>query len=243
MIENDNNKKDSDFSLPLVAHDDLSTASVKPDTESHDDSVDNSNEIMNSDGNPQQSYPTVQQSDRADIAKQIDTINTIIQTTSETLTALQNGFESKIKYDASKERIIDSLHKELQSYRDGLHLKILRPIFFDLMGMHDDVTNLLKHNQPLDNESDTTTRLRKNLVSFQETIESVLEKHGVIAYNEPGEKFFPQRQRALRVELTNDPNKDQIICERIRKGFEYDSKILQPETVVLYKYTNANKSS
>ena len=38
--------------------------------------------------------------------------------------ALQRSFESKIKYDASKEKVIDSLHRELQAYREDMHFKI-----------------------------------------------------------------------------------------------------------------------
>ncbi len=36
---------------------------------------------------------------------------------------LREDFDTKVKYDESKERLIDSLHRELQVYREGLHFK------------------------------------------------------------------------------------------------------------------------
>jgi molecular chaperone GrpE len=150
---------------------------------------------------------------------------------------LQQNFDAKIHYDNSKERIIDNLHKELQVYRDGLHAKILRPIFLDLIAMHDDLGSLLRYNSGINQESEEAVfRLWQNLVSFQQSIEGVLEKHGVMVYEEPGDQYVPQRQRALRTEKTSDFSKDTTIFERIRKGFEYDGKVLRPEIVIIYKF-------
>jgi len=160
------------------------------------------------------------------------------------ITGLQQSFNAKIRFDASKERIIDSLHKELQDYRDGLHAKILRPVFLDLIAMHDDLRNLVRFNNNLDQESgEAALRLRQNLVSFQQSIEDVLEKHGVTGYEEPGDLYSAQRQRALRTENTDDAAMDRIVSERIRKGFEYDGKVLRPEIVNIYKFNGTTQKS
>jgi molecular chaperone GrpE len=172
----------------------------------------------------------------ASMAPGISEILDVIQSLAEGLQSLQQSFDSKIKYDVSKERIIDSLHRELQAYREGLHFQIMRPIFFDLISMHDDLSNLLKHNSTSTDDSDAATKLRRSLISFQETIESILENHGVTVITEASDQFVAQRQRAIRTEITNDPAKDCLIYERVRKGFEYEGKVLRPETVVTYKY-------
>lgn len=190
-----------------------------------------------------QSAHAVYQPDSARIGEQLEQILTVLQTIPSSFENLQVGFDSKIKYDAVKERVIDNMHRELQTYRDGMHFKIMRPIFFELMQAHDDLTNVINHSQPIDGECETAKRLRKNLVSFQDALESILENHGVSVFNEPGDKFNAQRQRVLRVENTNDPKKDQVICDRVRKGFEYDDKILRHESVTLYKYNPVNNLS
>lgn len=243
MAEEDKKEIDSGDESPSIIQETSIAGDMKDQMESQRYAANGVTDTPSVKENSTPASQPVQPADEPpDFSNQLEMMASFMKTTSEALSALQNGFESKIKYDASKERVIDSLHEELQAHREGLHLKIMRPVFFDLMEMHDDVTNLLKHNQPVDGEAEMTTRLRRNLASFQETIESVLEKQGVIVYNEPGEKFAPQRQRALRAEPTDDPNKDQTICERIRKGFEYENKILRPETVVLYKHIVTNKS-
>lgn len=167
---------------------------------------------------------------------ELNRVFTAIDSLAKDFQALQQGFDSKIKYDKSKENIVDSLHRELQTYRDGLHFQILRPIFTDLISMYDDLSNLLKYNKPVEGENETVSKLRQSLVSFQETIESTLESHGVTVIIVEGDQFNPQKQRVVRTELTDDPLKDRLICEHIRKGFEYDGRVLRPESVVLYKF-------
>lgn len=149
---------------------------------------------------------------------------------------LQQGFDSKIKYDASKERVIDTLHKELQTYREGLHFQILRPIFFDLIAMHDDLGNLLKYEGAEETASEAKAKLRQSLESFQYTIEGILERHGVEVYNIEGEEFVTQRQRAIKTINTDIPEKDKLIAERLRKGFAYEGKTLRPEIVTTFKF-------
>jgi molecular chaperone GrpE (heat shock protein) len=106
--------------------------------------------------------------------------------------------------------------------------------------MHDDLSNLLRYNSAIAQEANEVAfRLRQNLVSFQQSIEAIFEKHGAQVYTEPGEAYSAQRQRALRTEPTEDAAKDRLICERLRKGFEYEGKVLRPEIVVIYKYTGS----
>src|SRR5437879_2106397 len=64
-----------------------------------------------------------------------------------TMQGLKQDFETKVKYDESKERMIDTLHSELQSYREGLHFKILRPLFIDLISLYDDINNITDNMQ------------------------------------------------------------------------------------------------
>jgi molecular chaperone GrpE len=148
--------------------------------------------------------------------------------------SLKEDFDTKVKYDESKERLIDSLHQELQTYREGLHFKILRPLFIDLIAMHDDLGKLIEH---LGNEDSTMTASRtlKNLESFQETIEEILRRNGVETFYVEGNTFLPNKQRAIQALETPDPALDKQIARHLRKGFEYEGRILRPELVVTYR--------
>jgi len=142
---------------------------------------------------------------------------------------LQENFEAKIKYDASKERMVDTLHQELQAYREGLHFKILRPIFMDLITMYDDFTKILSVISPDDNPPQT-------LLSFQDTLAGILEKHGVEIYCEEGDTLMAKRQQVVKTSPTNDSEKDKLVATRLYKGFSFEDRILRPERVTTFKY-------
>lgn len=149
---------------------------------------------------------------------------------------LQNAFDSKIRYDGSKDKIIDSLHTELQTYRDDLVFKILRPIITDLIDMHRDINSMLGYEKKTDGETVPTTRLLNTLESFQSTIVEILARNEVEAFSEPGESFVPKRQRSIRVLETDDPAKDGTIADRLRCGFIYEDRLIAHEQVAVYRY-------
>ena len=147
---------------------------------------------------------------------------------------LRRDFETKLMYDENKQCLIDSLHSELQGHREGLHFKILHPIFLDMIDMHDDLGKLAEALPTKYGEAVLEDMLN-NLRSFQETIEEILERNGVVVSNAEGDVFVPGRQRAIKALDTSDPMLDKQIARRVRKGFEYDGKVLRPELVEIYK--------
>lgn len=146
---------------------------------------------------------------------------------------LRHDFDTKIKYDESKDRLISSLHRELQMYREGFHFTILRPLFSDLITMHDDLGRFI---EKLD-EAVSQQQIRP-LQSFQESIEETLKRNGVEIFQHEGEIFLASKQRILRTVATSEPAQDKCIARRVRKGFAYEGKILRPEIVDVYRYTD-----
>lgn len=172
-----------------------------------------------------------------DVQQSIERLTGLVADIQQQIEALQRGFESKIKYDASKEKVIDSLHRELQVYREDMHFKILRPILLDLIAMYDDLDSLIKHAQTQEASTESEMRLRRNLATFVSTIEEILSHYGVEAYSVEGENMVPQRQRSIKVVETDIAERDRLVAERIRKGFAYEGKILRPEFVATFKYS------
>jgi len=148
---------------------------------------------------------------------------------------LREDFDTKVKYDESKERLIDSLHRELQVYREGLHFKILKPVFIDLIAMYDDLGKLIDAMLAKDLAS-ASSRMVQNLGSFQETIEETLRRNGVDGFTIEESTFLASKQRILKVLDTSDPVQDKQVARRVRKGFEYEGRVLRPEIVEIYKY-------
>jgi molecular chaperone GrpE len=149
--------------------------------------------------------------------------------------SLRQDFDTKVKYDESKERLIDTLHLELQAYREGLHFKILRPLFLDLIAMYDDLGRIVDDTQAKHSDV-SSNQVIQNFVSFQETIEEMLRRNGVDAFCVEESMFVPNRQRIFKVLVTSDPAQDKQIARRVRKGFSYENRVLRPEIVDIYKY-------
>jgi molecular chaperone GrpE len=144
----------------------------------------------------------------------------------EEIARLRHDFETKVKYDESKERLIESLHRELQAHREGLTFHILRPLFLDLIGLYDEFDTFLGQS----GQNHEPMRM------FQETIEDILYRQSVEVFTVETETFLPSQQRTIRTIPTPEKTLDKQIARRVRKGFLYEGHVLRPEMVEIYKY-------
>lgn len=151
---------------------------------------------------------------------------------------LRHDFETKLMYDESKERQISNLHQELQSYRAGLHFRILQPVLVDLISMFDDLHKLIG-SLAQEESAPGPERMASNLRSFQDTILEMLQRQGVESYEVEEETFVAGRQRVVKAVETADLELDKKVIRRLRRGFEYEGKMLRPEWVEAYKYVPA----
>lgn len=157
------------------------------------------------------------------------------ETLSDRLARLDASFEIKIKYDAVKEKVIDELHREVQGHRADLLAKALRPLFMDLIAMHDDMGSILRHAVTDNGTDPALINMVENLRSFQSTVEDILNRNGVEVYSEAGDDFVTGRQRAAKMIPTDQPEQHMKVVERGRKGFAYGGRVLRPEMVTVYR--------
>jgi molecular chaperone GrpE len=148
---------------------------------------------------------------------------------------LRRDFETKVQYDESKERLIQSLHRELQEYREGLHFRILKPICIDLIALYDDLGKFSEHISQ--EGSQLSHYLARQLLLYQETIEEILRRNDVDVFISEEPVFLPTRQRVLQVIPVDNLALDRYIARRVRKGFESGNRLLRPEIVEIYKYS------
>ncbi|MBX6311945.1 MAG: nucleotide exchange factor GrpE [Isosphaeraceae bacterium] len=147
------------------------------------------------------------------------------------LEGLQAQFDREIRAEATREKVVDRLHAELQEYKQDLLLKVLRPVFVDLIQLHDDIGKIAAA-QP--EEDDEGSRLRTALTNIQQGIEDILYRQGVEPYVEPGPLFDPRRQRAVATVPTDDPALAKTVAIRHRKGFQAGERVIRPEIVSVY---------
>jgi molecular chaperone GrpE len=144
------------------------------------------------------------------------------------LAGLQAQFDREVRAEAGRERVVDRLHAELQEYKQDLLLKVQRPIFIDLIQLHDDVGKMAEA------QGEGGEAVRGMLESIQTAVEDVLYRQGVEPFRAEGDAFDPRRQRAVTTTPTDDPALARTIAQRLRPGFQAGDRIIRPEMVTVY---------
>ena len=167
------------------------------------------------------------------IAPTLEAIATLGEGLNRKLDALQTLFDREIRAEATREKVVDRLHAELQEYKQGLLMGILRPVFVDLIQLHDDMGKMVAAQGDAEGE---VARLVDLIRGFQQGIEDILYRQGVEPFALEGDAFDPRRQRALSTVPTDDPDRNKHVAARLRKGFQAGDKVIRPEMVTVYSY-------
>ena len=149
---------------------------------------------------------------------------------------LADAFESKIKYDGHKNKIIDELHQALQEHRQGLLQKYVQRIFVDVLKVIDDIRKFSAHYNDRLNSDEVTEKFFNFLETTASDLEDLFSWEGISPYVCDGNHLDPARQRVVNKLPTDDPAKDKTIATRIRSGYEWNGKIIRPEIVAVFVY-------
>jgi molecular chaperone GrpE (heat shock protein) len=81
------------------------------------------------------------------------------------------------------------------------------------------------------NENNTPTPKILNVLYKQ--LGQILEKEGVISLEEIG-KFDYERQQIISTRVTDDPEKNEMVCETVRPGYLFNGSVVRPQEVIIY---------
>lgn len=163
-----------------------------------------------------------------------DLINTLlerIENLSQQSELLLKKFESKIAEDVHKAQLFDKMYNELQSYKTDLYAKILKPFILSAITLLDDTNTFI--GKLGENES---ALAEKYLRTMPDDLIDILESNGVVLYEDDVDKFNPRTQRVVKQVPTDNPDLDNSIVKRIRKGYSWNYVNLKPELVWIYKF-------
>ncbi len=147
---------------------------------------------------------------------------------------LFQAFETKIQYDQHKNKIIDELHQALQEYRQGVLQKYVARIFMDVLKVVDDIRKFTVHIKMNPAHEEISDKCIQFLESTASELEDLFAWEGITPYVCEGDRLDLSRQRVLNKIQTADPEKDKLIAERVRPGYEYNGKIIRPEIVSVF---------
>jgi molecular chaperone GrpE (heat shock protein) len=166
------------------------------------------------------------------------------------LPALVQGLQGIMdQKNGLNQRMFDALHEELKGYKDGFLLEsVHKPIIRDLITIYDDLAKI--HQQMQDAVADAArlpaevgTKLFERLKTMDTNIEhnsefivEVLARLEVTMLPIGSGKLDKQTQRAVAVEIAEDPDEDSNIIRVVKRGFLWKERVLRAEEVVIKKW-------
>lgn len=153
---------------------------------------------------------------------------------------LSDAFDTKLKYDEHKNKIIDELHRELQEFREGIIKKHLHSMITDTIKIIDDIRKLKVHYESVTPTENTIPDLLNSMEDIASDLEDQFSWQGVLPYTCEGDHFDYTRQRVVKKIETRDPDLDKKIAGSIRPGYEWEGKVIRPEMVAVYIHNDAS---
>jgi hypothetical protein len=164
------------------------------------------------------------------------------------LTETKQALEQK---NSVNRAMFEALHTELKSYKDAFLLEsVLRPVIRDLIMLFDDITEI--HRQltvALSTHEARGQLCGGELILFEsvlspaghlehnrDAILEVLERLDVTKLPSNTGKLDKRSQRAVSVEMVEDPDLDQQVVKVLKCGFQWKDRLLRPEEVVIKKW-------
>ena len=152
------------------------------------------------------------------------------------LDGLHALFEREVRAEATREKVVDRLHAELQEYKQDLLLNVLRPVFLDLIQLHDDIGKMVAAQPDGAKARPGPPPPRHDAGLSAGDRGHPLPPGGRALSLQEGDTFDPRRQRAVATVPTDDPARSKTIAARLRKGFQTQDgeRVIRPEIVSVY---------
>lgn len=154
---------------------------------------------------------------------------------------LQEEFQSKLKYDAHKDKMIDKLHKELQEYKGDILKKYLKSMIMDLIQTIDTFRKLVAHYDIPNAAENDPVKLLEILKAIPSDLDDLFYRQGINTFICDEDTFDATRQKVLKTVETSDPLKDKTIAESLRPGYEWEDQVIRPEMVAVYIYSDPDQ--
>jgi molecular chaperone GrpE (heat shock protein) len=184
------------------------------------------------------------------IGEKLDQRTEVVPDSQKSLLDLAEALRSLLDQKSGvNQRMFAALHEELKGYKDGFLLEsVHKPIIRDLISLFDDLTAI--HRQMQETVVDAAkspgiagAALLERLKTIDMNIEhncefliEVLARLEVTPLPVGAGKLDMVSQRALAVEIAEDPDEDGDIVRTLKRGFMWKGRVFRPEEVVMKKW-------
>jgi len=168
------------------------------------------------------------------LADHMRTVTELIEQLGLGISQLQDDFDTQIKSSNKDNETIDALHRELESYRQDLALKVVQPLVTDMVALYDDIGQML--NAYGVEQPDGVAAVLGEVEGIRNDIQTIIERYGFELYLTPERHFHKAAQRVHRVVPTDDPEQDYVIARRVKRGVRYRDRVIRPELVEIFRF-------
>ncbi len=184
------------------------------------------------------------------VLQKLDRVSDQAVAANEALPGLIDGLKTLVdQKNGLNQRMFDALHEELKGYKDGFLLEsVHKPIIRDLISLYDDLTTIHRQMQEavLDAAklpSSVANKLLERLKTMDTNIEhncefiiEVLARLEVSMLPIGSGKLDKLSQRAVAVEIAEDPDDDGNVVRVAKRGFCLKGRVLRAEEVIIKKW-------
>lgn len=160
----------------------------------------------------------------------------------EELRLLREEFAQRSAASNHKDHLLDNMHAELTSYKNGLLDALTASLENDVIKLIDDVEKSVGAYK----KKTATKENYKSLLLLLEGLETdlcdLLYRHGLEPFSVVGDAVDIHRQKILAVKNSDERDKDKKTALRHARGWEKDGKIVRPERISVYVYTPHQES-
>ena len=155
----------------------------------------------------------------------------------EQLAAIRNS-------ETVNQKLFDSLHQELISYRDNfVRDSLQKPFIRDLLVLFDDLSSIAVQLEKAPSEEGTPNECTQSRDNLRNTLHFLVEILHRLEVNEiePKEKVDLKLHRVISYEPTGVVDDDSRIVTRLKRGFVWRDRVLRPEEVIARRFQIARR--
>jgi molecular chaperone GrpE (heat shock protein) len=140
--------------------------------------------------------------------------------------------------ESVNQKLFDSLHEELISYRDNfVRDSLQKPVIRDLVVLFDDLNKILEQVESDATSEDGTAnaQLRDNLENTLHFLVEIFHRLEVVEIEAKG-TVDRNLHRVISIEKAESAEEDGQIVRRLKHGFLWRDKVLRPEEVIVRRF-------
>lgn len=133
-----------------------------------------------------------------------------------------------------KDRQIDRLHEELESYRQENASKYVDQVMKGIIKVRKDMIRQLSSDKW---DAITVEDIKKEYQYVFEDLSDILEQQNIEAFRTEAGEPFNATVHIPKTEATDNKALDRTVKESMSEGYKKGDRILIPERVAIYKFT------